>query len=355
MPRLRRSDCSTPGIRRVKRGRGFSYLDGDEKPVRDEAALERIRALAIPPAWTDVWICPDPLGHLQATGVDDAGRKQYRYHDLWRQARDREKFGDMLEFGRGLPLLRRRVDRHLRGEQLDHDRVLACAVRLLDIGFFRIGSEGYAETNQSYGLATIRKEHVKLADDGTIVFDYRAKSGKRRVQAIGDAHVRDVVAGLKRRRGGSEELLAYKEGGRWHDVRSHDVNAYLKDIGGPHISAKEFRTWGGTVLAAVALATRADSSGSRNARNRTISAAVKDTAAYLGNTPAIARKSYIDPRVFDRFLSGWTIAPALERAGGPEAMASSRKRRIIEEGVLDLLSDKAADLKASPEVAKVAA
>ena len=300
-----------------------------------------------------MWICRDPLGHLQATGIDDAGRKQYRYHDQWRTARDREKFDDMLEFARALPLVRRRVARDLKADGLGHDQVLACAVRLLDIGFFRIGSEDYAEHNQSYGLATIRKEHVTIEDD-EIVFDYPAKSHKRRVHAIGDEAVRSVIVALKRRRGGSPELLAFKDGGRWNDVRSTHVNAYLKHVAGPTVSAKEFRTWNGTVLAAVALATREGSSGSKHARNRTIAAAVKDVAGYLGNTPAIARKSYIDPRVFDRYLSGWTIAPALEQAGGPEAMAKTRKRRIIEEAVIDLVGDPPSQLRASPVVAKAA-
>src|SRR3954467_7476688 len=201
VPRLRRSDCSLPGLRRRRRGRGFSYVDIHGRPVRDEAMLERIRALAIPPAWEDVWICPDANGHLQATGVDAAGRKQYRYHDLWRERRDREKFDDMLEFARALPLLRRRVARHLRGDELTQDRVLACAVRLLDIGFFRIGSEDYAESNQSYGLATIRKEHVSLRDE-FIVFDYPSKAGRQRVQRVVDAELRAIVERLKRRRGG---------------------------------------------------------------------------------------------------------------------------------------------------------
>jgi DNA topoisomerase I len=325
MPRLRRSDCSTPGIRRVPRGRGFSYVDADGEPVRDDEARERIDALAIPPAWRDVWICPDPLGHLQATGIDAAGRKQYRYHDLWRAARDRAKFDDMLEFARGLPLMRRRVSRHLRADGLGRERVLACAVRMLDDGLFRIGSEEYADDNGSFGLATIRKDHVTLRD-GTVVFDYPAKSGQRRVLTIGDEPVRVVITALKRRRGGSAELLAYKEGGRWRDVKSTHVNDYLKDVAGPTASAKDFRTWGGTVLAAVVLARRADSSGGRNARKRTIAATVKEVAEYLGNTPAVARKSYIDPRVFDRYLSGWTIE-----------LEGKRTRAAVEAAVLDLL------------------
>jgi DNA topoisomerase I len=355
VPPLRRSDCSTPGLRRRRRGRGFQYLDADGRPVRDEETLDRIRALAIPPAWEDVWICPQPSGHLQATGVDAAGRKQYRYHDAWRTRRDREKFDAMVDFARALPRLRRRVAHDLRAGPKSaptRERVLACAVRLLDIGFFRIGSEDYAERNASYGLATIRKEHVSIAGD-TIVFDYPGKGRQRRVQAIADGDVCAVVAALKRRRGGSDELLAYKEGRSWVDVRADDVNEYLKGIGGETVSAKDFRTWAGTVLAAVALAGRADRAGSKTGRKRAVSAAVRDVAAFLGNTPAVARSAYIDPRVFDRFLSGWTIAPVLERVGGPEAMADAGGRDAIEAAVLDLVGDRD-DLVASPVVAKAA-
>jgi DNA topoisomerase-1 len=330
MPRLRRSDCSTPGLRRRRRGRGFEYLDADGARVDDPETLARINALAIPPAWTDVWICPDPRGHLQATGVDAAGRKQYRYHDAWRARRDRQKFEEMLEFARALPRLRRRVARDLRTVQdggVTRERVLACAARLLDRGFFRIGSESYAEGNGSYGLATIRKEHVRLNGDD-IVFDYPSKSGRRRVQAVADPDVREVVAALKRRRGGADGLLAYREGRRWVEVRSDDINEYLKASARlDTVSAKDFRTWNGTVLAAVALARREGRVSSKTARKRAITAAVREVAAFLGNTPAVARSSYIDPRVFDRFLSGWTIAPAHERG-----------RTAIEKAVLDLIS-----------------
>jgi DNA topoisomerase IB len=315
-------------VRRRRRGRGFSYLDAAGRPVRDEAALARIRALAIPPAWEDVWICPDPNGHLQATGVDAAGRKQYRYHDRWRARRDRQKFDAMVAFARALPRLRRRVARDLRADPeaaVGRERVLACAARMLDLGFFRIGSESYAADNGSFGLATIRKEHVRVAGD-EVVFDYPAKSGQRRVQAIADADVVAVVATLKRRRGGSDELLAYREGRGWVDVRSEDVNEYLKDRAGLAVSAKDFRTWNGTVLAAVALARRGERPSTKTARKRAIAGAVRDVAVFLGNTPAVARSAYIDPRVIDRFLAGDTIAPAHERG-----------RRAIEAAVLELI------------------
>jgi DNA topoisomerase I len=224
VPRLRRSDCAAPGITRRRRGRGFEYLDPDGERIDDPETLERIAELAIPPAWRDVWICLDPLGHLQATGIDNAGRKQYRYHDQWRARRDREKFGSMVEFGHALPQLRRRVQRDLRRDALDRARVLACATRLLDVGFFRIGSEDYAVTNETYGLATMLRRHVSVEED-EVVFDYPAKSGQRRVHTITDENVRTVVSALKRRRGGGPELLAYKDGGRWADVRSDGLNA----------------------------------------------------------------------------------------------------------------------------------
>src|ERR671934_2268073 len=175
MPRLRRSHCSAPGIRRVRRGRGFSYHEEDGTPVADREVLGRIRALAIPPAWSDVWICPHPRGHIQATGIDAAGRKQYRYHDAWRERRDREKFDSMVEFARALPRLRRRVAKDLKRPEMSRERVLACALRLLDRGFFRIGSEDYAEENDTYGIATMQKRHVTVAGD-EVTFDYESKN-----------------------------------------------------------------------------------------------------------------------------------------------------------------------------------
>src|SRR5688572_29501342 len=227
MPRLRRSDCSGPGITRRRSGRGCSYYDEDGERDDEREVLERIGELGIPPAWKDVWICPYPNGHLQATGVDVAGRKQYRYHDDWRTRRDAEKFDEMTRFAKALPRLRERVEADLAAtDQLTRDRVLACAVRLLDRGFFRIGTEEYTVTNESFGLATMRKAHVQIVE-GTMVFDYPAKSGKRRVQAVVDPLAQEILCSLKRRRGGGDELLAFKDGRTWVDVRSDDINAYL--------------------------------------------------------------------------------------------------------------------------------
>jgi DNA topoisomerase IB len=330
--RLRRSDPSSPGYTRRRCGKGFMYLDEAGERITDAEVVARITALVIPPAWRGVWISPDPFGHIQATGIDQRGRKQYLYHPRWRERRDQEKFTDMVLFARSLPALRSVVDHDIALDDMSREQVLACAARLLDRGFFRIGSEVYAVTNETYGLATMRKEHVTL--DGEVIgFDYIAKERKRRVQAIIDPEVATIVGTLKRRRGGGEELLAYKRDGCWCDVRSPDINAYLKAATGRDISAKDFRTWGATVLAAVALSVTAPQLLSRTARKRAIVRAVKEVAYYLGNTPAVARNSYIDPRVFDRYRDGQTIPLDLVGAD-PHATAIQGP---VEEAVLDLL------------------
>jgi DNA topoisomerase I len=300
--------------------------------------LERLRDLAIPPAWKEVWICPDPVGHLQATGIDAAGRKQYLYHPRWREHRDREKFERMARFGERLPKLRRATAADLGSEELTHERVLSCAVRLLDVGMFRIGSEQYADDDGGIGLATIRREHVSLRD-GTAVFDYPAKGGVRRAQVIHDSPCVAVVTALKRRRGGPPELLAYRTGRRWHPLRSDEINECLKDRLGPEFSAKDFRTWNATVMAAVSLATDGREAQSKTRRKRAADRAVRAVAELLGNTAAVARRSYIDPRVFDRYLSGWTIAAELERLPRLDP-SDDRIRARIERAVLDLLAER---------------
>jgi DNA topoisomerase I len=336
--RLKRVDCSQPGITRRRRGRGFEYIEAGGERVESEEVLGRIRELAIPPAWTEVWICRHPNGHLQATGIDAAGRKQYLYHPRWRELRDRQKFEKMLDFARALPQLRRVIRKDLASEELGRRQVLACALRLLDRGFFRIGSEDYAEQNDSYGLATILKSHVSIAPTA-VRFDYTAKSGQRRVQEIPDPDALRIVAKLKRRRGGSEELLAYKERGGWVDLTSTHINDYVKEAIGGDFSAKDFRTWNGTMIAAVALSIDAGKDGSVRPTKRAITAAVKTVADYLGNTPAVARASYIDPRVFDRYQSGWTITPALEEDEDAYGLEHESSRRVIEEAVLDLIEE----------------
>jgi DNA topoisomerase-1 len=338
-PRLRRADCTGPGIARRRQGRGFRYLDADGEPVEEPEVLHRIHELVIPPAWQEVWICPYPGGHIQATGVDAAGRKQYLYHPRWRERRDMQKFEDMLVFARALPRLRKHVDAVLEaGDELTYDRVCACAVRLLDRGFFRVGGEDYAVRNASYGLATMKKSHVSMRD-GVLVFDYPAKSGKRRVQAVIDPVAAEVIGELKRRRGGGDELLAYRCDGRWVDLRSEDINAWLKDATGEDISAKDFRTWAATVLAAVALAVSEQAAATKTGRKRAITRAIKEVAHYLGNTPAVARASYIDPRVFDRYRDGEVIDYRLVAAAGERNGDATAIQGPLETAVMELLED----------------
>jgi DNA topoisomerase IB len=330
--RLLRSDCSTQGISRRRHGRGVVYRDAGGKKIADEETLARIRELAIPPAWEDVWVCPDPLGHIQATGVDEAGRKQYLYHERWQRQAAARKFEAVREFASRLPRLRRAAHRDLVRDGMPRERALACAVRLLDLGFFRIGGEVYAETNESYGIATILREHVSVSG-GEVVFDFPAKSGQRRVQSVRDREVRRAIEAMRRRRSGPDDLLAFHEDGAWHDVRSEEVNEYIQEKIGEEFSAKDFRTWHGTVLAAIELAGQ-QPPASKSAAERTIREAVKRVADLLGNTPAVCRRSYIDPKVLDCFRDGATIELPRSYADGN---LSQRQRGGIERRVLDLI------------------
>ncbi len=312
------------------------YLDSDGERIRDTDTLDRITELTIPPAWQDVWICIDPRGHLQATGIDAAGRKQYLYHQRWRAQRDRRKFQEMVGFAAALPLLRRQIARDIRDEDLDRPRVLACAVRLLDLGLFRIGSEEYAEHGGGLGLSTLTRDHVAISD-GRLVFDYPAKSGVRRVHSVADPGVFDVVSALRRRRTGNT-LLAYRDGRSWRDLHSDDINAYIKQYAGEEFSAKDFRTWNATVLAAISLSANSIPGRSKTARERVVRMAVRDVSQALGNTPTVARNSYIDPRVFDRYRSGWTLSPSIVPKAGRLDITPDRTRRVLEEAVLDLIA-----------------
>jgi DNA topoisomerase IB len=321
----------------VRRGRGFSYVDEDGSPITEPEVLDRIRALAIPPAWSDVWICPHPRGHIQATGIDGAGRKQYRYHDVWRERQDQLKFDRMVRFARALPALRERLDSDLALRGLVRPRVLACGVRLLDLGFFRVGGERYEAENETYGLATLRKRHLRF-ERGEAVFDFRAKGGKREVRTVADPTVLPTLRALKRRRGGGDALLAYRDGRRWVDVRSDEINEHLDEAACAGFTAKDFRTWNATVLAAVSLARVDGAARSRAARKRAVNEAVKEVAAYMADTPAVCRSAYIDPRVIDRFDSGETIRPALERAARGRGRRAFTERERIERAVVRLLS-----------------
>jgi DNA topoisomerase IB len=324
--RLRRVDPAVPGYTRRRRGRGFSYHEPDGTPITDPDVVGRIRALAIPPAWQDVWICPHPRGHLQATGTDAAGRRQYRYHDVWRTKRDAAKFDHVLEVAKRLPELRRRVAADLATRGYGRNRVLAAAARLLDIGMFRIGGEVYASGEDptgeaTYGLATLLREHVTV-HGAAMEFRYPAKGGIERAQRVEDTAVAAVLKGLLRRDPPEPELLAYRVGRQWRDVRSHDINCYLKEHShGCEISAKDFRTWHATVQAATLLA--GSPARSRTARRRAVNAAMREVAEYLGNTPTVARTSYVDPRVVDLYHAG-TVATV---------------RRDPERAVLALLAD----------------
>ena len=314
------------------------YVDADGARVTDPDTLARIRALVLPPAWQDVWICTWPNGHIQATGGDAAGRLQYRYHDAWRIRRDAEKFDHMIEFGRVLPELRAQIGEYLALDGMPRERVLACATRLLDLGFFRIGTEGYAEQNQTFGLATMRKDHVAIAGP-VVTFDYPAKSGQQRIQSVVDPEVVTVIRALKRRRGGGPELLAYQDGRTWVDVRSGDINGYLKELTGGEYTAKDFRTWNATVLAAVALAVSHGTAKSPTARKRAVTRAYQEVAHYLGNTPAVSRASYVDPRIVDRYRAGATIHDALHHLGNDVGFGQPSTQGAVEQAVLDLLAD----------------
>ena len=324
-----------PGYRRRRAGRGFAYYDADGALIKDDR-LDRIRGLAIPPAWRDVWICPWPHGHIQATGFDAAGRRQYRYHDQWRARRDAEKHQRVLEIAHQLPDVRDEVVAALRTRGLNRERVLAAAIRLLDLAAFRVGSEQYAEENGTYGLATLRREHVRVRGERTY-FSYTAKGGIEREVELTDRPTATVVRQLlERPEGTGEELLAYQvEDGSWRDVTSSEINAYLKEISGAEITAMDFRTWNATVLMAAKLA-EAPPPTSRTARKKIVNAAYKQVSEQLGNTPAVCKASYVDPRVVDRYEHGETVRAALGKA--EDAEADRDVQRVLEQAVCRMLS-----------------
>ncbi|MCW2839643.1 MAG: topoisomerase [Aeromicrobium sp.] len=328
MVRLRRTSPSSPGWTRVRHGRGFRYLDEEGRPLEPEQ-VERCKLLVIPPAWTEVWICSVENGHLQAVGTDDAGRRQYIYHPGWRERRDVEKYQRMEGFAASLLKHRASARRALNGDDLGLERVAATAFSLLDLGMFRIGSVRYAEENGSFGLTTLEKQHVHPAGRG-LAFAYTAKSGQDVDVTVKDDRVKTVLESLRRRRGGSARLLAYREGGQWKDLDATDVNAYIKELLGEDYSAKDFRTWRGTSIAALSLA-RADVS-TVTKRKRSVAAAMRDVSDHLGNTPAIAKASYVDPRVIDHFQVGATVSPD-HKPVAPGARVS----RTLEQDVLKLL------------------
>ncbi len=322
-----------------RRGRGFELLDQRGRPIRGEQHRDRVRALVIPPAWKDVWICPDANGHIQATGMDAAGRRQYRYHERFAARRAQAKFTCTLEFARRLPDMRERVAADLEGELRAERTVLACVVRLLDRGFFRVGTESYASKNQTFGLTTLQKRHVQIVHDDVLVFDYTAKHGRRRVQNVVDPRAAEIVGTLRRRRDGDDRLFAYRDGREWRPVRAEAVNGYVREASGlDGVSAKTFRTWNATVLAAVAMSIADPASQtSKRGRERAMRRAADEVAHYLGNTATVCRSAYIDPRVFDRWSNGQTIAGAVHDLAAIADPGDLATHGDIEAAVLDLL------------------
>ena len=311
MVRLRRTSPDQPGWTRRRTGRGFVYLDASGQRLAPVDA-ERVRALVIPPAWTDVWVTPYPNGHLQAVGTDDAGRRQYLYHPDWRARRDAQKFDRMLEFGRALTKARELVVADLGREGMPLERACAAAVRLLDLGYFRIGNDVYADENGSFGLTTLERRHVRRRQD-RLVFAFVGKSGVEHEIEIDDVVVIEAIETMRRRRGQDLRLLAYKDGRSWRSILPDLVNAYVRASTGLEATAKDFRTWHATVLAAAALAETPEPGQTTASRKRAVSGAMKEVASFLGNTPTLARSSYVDPRVIDAYEEGRTIARATRR------------------------------------------
>ncbi|MER5758848.1 DNA topoisomerase IB [Streptomyces sp. NPDC002082] len=339
--RLRTSDPHAPGWRRVRHGRGFRYLDAAGNPL-SAADRERVRALVIPPAWQDVWICRWPNGHIQAVGTDDAGRRQYVYHPAFREQQDAAKHEHVQDVAGSLPRLRKQVARDLAGRGLTRVRVLACITRLLDLGFLRIGGERYARDNGSFGLTTLLREHA-VCRKGEIRLHFPAKSGKEVTRAMVDERAHAVVSALLRRKDESPRLFAYWEHGTWHDVHAEDLNTYLRDCSGKDVTAKDFRTWYATVLAAVALAvseSTADESSAR--RGKVVARAVREVSDYLGNTPAVCRASYIHPRLVELYEDGRTIADSLGTLGKDGSFGQPATHGAVERAVLHLLQSDAA-------------
>ncbi|MET9830740.1 DNA topoisomerase IB [Streptomyces sp. NPDC006385] len=334
--RLYHSRPTEPGHRRRRHGRGFRYLDAEGEPLRDPRELDRIRGLVIPPAWRDVWICTRANGHLQAVGTDAAGRRQYLYHPQFRAEQEEAKHDHVLGVAEALPAVRDVVEQDLNDRGLTRRRVLATAVRLLDLGFFRIGSDRYTELNSSYGLTTLLREHSRCRA-GAVVFTYVGKGGKEIAGTVADPAACRTLTALLRRRGGGDRLLSYWERRAWHEVSGDDVNAYLKEVAGREISAKDFRTWHATVMAAVALAVSERVARSETARRRAIARAVREVAGYLGNTPAVCRASYINPRVIELYEEGVTVADALPHLGDEGADGVPATRGLAERAVLRML------------------
>jgi DNA topoisomerase-1 len=325
-----------PGIARRKRGKQFYYIDAEGAAVKDADTLARIRSLVIPPAWTDVWICKQPLGHLQATGRDARGRKQYRYHPRWRALRDESKYERMLSFGRALPSIRKAVDAALKLPGLPREKVLATIVYLLEATMMRIGNQEYARENKSFGLTTLRDRHVRL-DGSKVQFRFRGKSGVNHQVEVQDRRLANIIRRTLDLPG--QDLFQYiDDDGEPHTVGSADVNEYLQTIAGEDYTAKDFRTWSGTVLAAVALLEYEKFDSEAQAKKNIVQA-IESVAKKLGNTPTICRKCYVHPAVLESYLDG-TMLEALRRRAKRQLQEDLHELRPEEAAVLALLQQR---------------
>jgi DNA topoisomerase-1 len=330
---LRYVDDRRPGITRIKAGKKFSYRDPAGRTIRDGETLIRIRSLAVPPAWRKVWICDDPDGHVQATGRDARGRKQYRYHPRWREVRDGNKYERMIAFGRALPRIRRRVEKDLAQPDLPREKILATVVRLLELTLIRVGNEEYARQNESFGLATMRDRHVRV-NGSALQFQFRGKSGILHEIDVHDRRLARIVRQSRDLPG--FELFQYVDAtGERRTIDAADVNAYLKSVAGDEFTAKDFRTWAGTVLASRALRELAVFN-SRAQAKRNILQAVEAVAKRLGNTRAVCRKCYIHPEVVNAYLDG-TLAESVNRKAGRELCSNLKSLSREEAAVLALL------------------
>lgn len=319
------------GYTRERRGKKFVYFDTEGNEIRDEARILRLNRLAIPPAYTNVWICPSPNGHIQATGRDNRGRKQYRYHDRWREVRDENKYEKMLVFAETLPKIRRRLRKDLKRRGLPRQKVLATVVQLLERTFIRVGNESYAKENNSFGLTTMRNRHVRVSG-AKLRFRFRGKSGKEHDIDLQDGRVARIIKTLQDLPG-QEVFQYFDEAGERHRITSEDVNEYLREITGEDFTAKDFRTWAGTVLAVIALSAQEPFENKSQAK-KNVKSAIGAVASILGNTPAICRKCYVHPTVFETYLDGKLV----------EALRP-RTKQLLKDAIGDMRSEEVAVLK----------
>lgn len=333
---LRYVSDDSPGYTRKKQGDDFDYYDADGKKITDEKRLLRIRRIAIPPAWADVWICPSPNGHIQAVGRDARGRKQYRYHERWREVRDEGKYEKMVLFGQALPKIRKRIEKDLAQPGLPKEKVLATVIELLERTFIRVGNEEYAKQNNSFGLTTLKNRHLDVSGT-TVRFQFRGKSGVKHKKEIHDRRLAKILTKLQDLPG--QELFQYvDEEGEIHNITSQDVNDYLKQITGEEFTAKDFRTWAGTVLASIALTAQERFETKKQARSN-IKAAIHAVATVLGNTPAVCRKCYVHPAVLESYLDG-TLAQGLKGKTEETLLENIDDLQSEEIAILDFLRNR---------------